>query len=113
MKKKKRAADKKAKQAEQQQHQQQLGQQQQARGQQLQPSDEEMDRFRLMKLREHFVGLGKDEWWWIMDQSMEEIGRQLTKNFYCCVDNFLTPDQLALLQTDVKGLEDRELLKVS
>ena len=38
--------------------------------------------------------MGKTEWWWLMDQSRDEIGRLLRQNNYVVVDNFLLPEQV-------------------
>lgn len=45
---------------------------------------------------------GKDEWWWVMDDSVAEIARQIKTKNYCVFDGFLGPERSALLERDVK-----------
>ena len=68
------------------------------------PEDEAADaRFasECRKFRLYYSMFGKEEWWWIMDDSLERIGSQLNGQGYCVLDNFLTDGQAQELRSEV------------
>ena len=46
----------------------------------------------LAALRLKYTLLGKAEWWWLMDDTLQELCRSLRENFYCVIDGFLGGD---------------------
>ena len=56
----------------------------------------------LEKLRSVYSALGKAEWWWIMDPSVELIAATLKRQHYVYLDHFLTPETAAALRAVVK-----------
>lgn len=53
------------------------------------------------KFRLYYSMFGKEEWWWIMDDSLESIGSQLNNRGYCVLDRFLTDSQALELKKEV------------
>ena len=53
------------------------------------------------KFRLYYSMFGKEEWWWIMDDSLESIGAQLNSRGYCVLDRFLTDSQALELKKEV------------
>lgn len=51
--------------------------------------------------RRYYTSLGKAEWWWIMDDVQEAIGRQLTADGYVVLDHLVTEAQALQLHTEV------------
>ena len=56
----------------------------------------------LEALRVMYTALGKDEWWWIMDPSIELAATTLREQHYVYLDHFLTPSTAAALREVVK-----------
>ena len=53
------------------------------------------------EFQKYYALYGKEEWWWIMDDSIDAIGAQLNKQGYCIIDGFLTADQAQQLHKEV------------
>eukprot|EP00912_Choanoflagellata_sp_UC4_P000981 UC4_evm3s607 len=67
----------------------------------------------LAKLRMKYTILGKAEWWWLMDDTLQEICENLRKNFFCVLDDFLGDDHNVVdrLYTEVKDRKIQGELK--
>ena len=63
--------------------------------------DRGADEARLASLRATFTLLGKEEWWWLMDDSCDEIAEQLNRNFFVVIDGFLLPEQTRELRAAI------------
>jgi len=46
---------------------------------------------KLTRLRLKFTAVGKQEWWWIMDETMDEVARQITEHSFTVLDGFFLP----------------------
>eukprot|EP00928_Gymnodinium_smaydae_P092334 TRINITY_DN7618_c1_g1_i1.p1 TRINITY_DN7618_c1_g1~~TRINITY_DN7618_c1_g1_i1.p1 ORF type:complete len:691 (+),score=135.88 TRINITY_DN7618_c1_g1_i1:158-2074(+) len=66
-------------------------------------SSEEDQRFaeRCGKLRQLYGALGRREWWWIQEESLETIGLHLQRQGYVVLDGFLLEDQAEALRNEV------------
>ncbi|CAK9004288.1 unnamed protein product [Durusdinium trenchii] len=53
------------------------------------------------QLRLYYKVVGREEWWWVMDNSIDAIGAQLNKQGYCIIDDFLTSEQAKQLRKEV------------
>eukprot|EP00928_Gymnodinium_smaydae_P006845 TRINITY_DN12441_c0_g1_i2.p1 TRINITY_DN12441_c0_g1~~TRINITY_DN12441_c0_g1_i2.p1 ORF type:complete len:437 (-),score=102.97 TRINITY_DN12441_c0_g1_i2:87-1376(-) len=53
-------------------------------------SNESLDQrcAKFARLRAKFAAVGKLEWWWIMDETMDEVARQLKEHSYVVLDDF-------------------------
>jgi len=45
----------------------------------------------------YYTVVGREEWWWVMDDSIDAIGAQLEQQGYCIIDGFLTTEQVRQL----------------
>lgn len=54
------------------------------------------------QLRMYYTVVGREEWWWVMDDSIDAIGAQLEKQGYCILDGFLTNEQVRQLRREVR-----------
>mmetsp|Transcript_72922 Transcript_72922/g.173711 ORF Transcript_72922/g.173711 Transcript_72922/m.173711 type:complete len:644 (-) Transcript_72922:11-1942(-) len=52
--------------------------------------------------RAYYSAVGKSEWWWIMDDSLDVIAKQLQSQAFCVLDSFLPEDQARALTGEVK-----------
>ena len=52
-----------------------------------------MDR-RLQALKAKYSMLGKEEWWWIFDDTLARVGELLRRDHFCILDGFLPMDQV-------------------
>lgn len=48
----------------------------------------------------------QEEWWWIFDDTLAEIGCQLEKNNYVVLDNFLSKQLSMTIYNDLKNAHD-------
>ena len=55
------------------------------------------------QLRMYYTVVGREEWWWVMDDSIDAIGAQLEKQGYCILDGFLTNEQVRYLGQPATG----------
>jgi hypoxia-inducible factor (prolyl hydroxylase) len=69
------------------------------------------DEKRMMALRMKFSMLGKEEWWWVMDESTQEMVRQLNTNHYCVLDGFLGDVALRELRGEIESLHTNGTMK--
>jgi hypoxia-inducible factor (prolyl hydroxylase) len=69
------------------------------------------DEERMAALRIKFTMMGKQEWWWIMDESTQEVVRQLNKNNYCVLDGFLGEAALLELRGEIQSLHENGTMK--
>ena len=70
----------------------------------LKSTDEEADAqfaAECKQLRLYYTVVGREEWWWVMDNSIDAIGAQLNKQGYCIIDGFLTNEQAQQLHNEV------------
>lgn len=65
----------------------------------------------LTHLRNFYSLKGKDEWWWIFDDSLTSIGSLLTSRAYVILDSFLPSPQSSSLREEVSALRRSGLLK--
>ena len=63
-------------------------------------------------LRLKYTLLGKEEWWFIMDECLEEIGKTLLKNDYVVVDWFMTASRVLALNKDVRKVYESGKLRL-
>ncbi len=61
----------------------------------------------LFALREKYKILGKEEWWWIMDDSIEAISRLLLANDFVVIDGFLGMDKAAQIRSEISSLYEK------
>jgi hypothetical protein len=54
--------------------------------------------------------LGKSEWWFIMDDVILEVSRQLQRSHFAIIDNFLSVDEVAQMQQEVRNCQDNGYL---
>lgn len=47
---------------------------------------------RMLKMK--YTLLGKEEWWWLFDDTLEAIGKCLTRDSFCVLDGFVLPQQV-------------------
>lgn len=53
-------------------------------------------------LRLQWTLADKEEWWWIMDDSVAEIARQLESRHFCVLDGFLGTEACGRVQAEVE-----------
>ena len=50
-------------------------------------------------LRQHYTMIGKADWWWIFDDTLKEVARQLLTQDFAVLDGFVPSD----LNANIKG----------
>lgn len=50
----------------------------------------------------------KEEWWWIMDDSVAEIARQLESRHFCVLDGFLGTEACGRVQAEVEEVRTQD-----
>jgi hypothetical protein len=63
-------------------------------------------------LRLKYTLLGKEEWWFIMDECLEEIGKTLLEKDYVMVDWFMTASRVLALNKDVRKVYESGKLRL-
>lgn len=53
-----------------------------------------------------YSALGKEEWWWIMDDTLADIAKCLKRHNHVYLDHFLPPSQVAAVRANVKAAYD-------
>eukprot|EP00405_Crypthecodinium_cohnii_P026442 CAMPEP_0206492494 /NCGR_PEP_ID=MMETSP0324_2-20121206/46146_1 /ASSEMBLY_ACC=CAM_ASM_000836 /TAXON_ID=2866 /ORGANISM="Crypthecodinium cohnii, Strain Seligo" /LENGTH=707 /DNA_ID=CAMNT_0053974929 /DNA_START=32 /DNA_END=2155 /DNA_ORIENTATION=+ len=63
--------------------------------------------------RSYYASLGKEEWWWIMDDVQELIAKQLNDQGYVVLDGLLTDKHAANLKAEVVACHEAGLLETA
>ncbi len=63
-------------------------------------------------LRLKYTLLGKEEWWFIMDECLEEFGKILVKNDYLVIDWFISKPHVDTLKKDVRKVYENGKLRL-
>ena len=57
---------------------------------------------KLRALQTLYTQVGRGEWWWMMDESLQLIVQELSEQHFCVIDSFLQEEQAgALLRDDI------------
>lgn len=67
--------------------------------------------FKLRVLRDYFKLADREEWWWLMDQTIDEIARQLNEFNFVVMDGFLTQSQADLARASIVDAHQTDRLK--
>jgi hypothetical protein len=67
--------------------------------------------WRWQRLRVHYSLLGKQDWWWIFDDSLKEMARQLLIQDFVVVDSFLTHEICLQVKGELKVMYDTGVME--
>jgi hypothetical protein len=84
-----------------------MGQRKQKQGSKATPGGYVEMQESLQKLRKYFSMFGKEEWWWLMDESRDEIARLLKRDNYVVIDGFMLEEQAAAVRQHVVAYHER------
>ena len=53
------------------------------------------------RFRHRYAAVGKTEWWWIFDDTLKEIARQLLTQDFVVLDHFVVPELAARIKAEL------------